>query len=295
MDGLNSSIIQILKIVIPPKSEQQQILSYLDQSTARLDRFIALRQQQCALLKEQRAALIQQAVTKGIRPGVKMKDSGVEWIGEVPEGWEVVSLKFLLNYSSYSMRVGPFGSSLKSEYLREIGFKVYGQEHVIKNDFLLGEKYVDENKFEDLKAYEIKPKDILITMMGTIGKCKVVPMNIERGIMDSHLIRIRLHNRKVLPEFMSLIISDSEYIANNLNNLSKGSIMDGLNSAIIRNLKIVLPSKSEQRQILEYINYETAELDLLTQKYERQIDLMREYRASLIAAAVTGKIDVREN
>ena len=120
----------------------------------------------------------------------KYKPSGVEWIGDIPEHWEIKPIRYLLKPGKDGIRIGPFGSSLKSEFISLSGYKVYGQENIINNDFTLGWRFINEDKFSELSEYEITPGDVLVTMMGTTGKCKIVPPGIEKGIMDSHLIRM---------------------------------------------------------------------------------------------------------
>jgi len=110
----------------------------------------------------------------------KYIDSGVEWIGEIPEKWELIPLKHLLRSGKEGIKIGPFGSSLKLEIMKPDGYKVYGQENIIKNDFTIGKRYIDESKFKELIIYEINPGDIVITMMGTTGKAKVVPHGIKK-------------------------------------------------------------------------------------------------------------------
>ena len=121
-----------------------------------------------------------------------LKSSSILGIKEIPKYWIEKELKYCLKAGSEGVKIGPFGSSLRSEMLVEEGYKVYGQENLIKNDFTLGDRYINKDKYLELKAYTIKPNDVLISMMGTIGKCKVVPNEIEQGIMDSHLYSIVL-------------------------------------------------------------------------------------------------------
>jgi type I restriction enzyme S subunit len=244
-------------------------------------------------LQEQRTAVIHHAVTKGLDPHAKTKSSGVEWLGNVPERWCIYRLRHLLRPGKDGIRIGPFGSSLKAEFIRDEGFKVYGQENVIGRSFEIGSRYIDDLKFFELREYALRPGDVLITMMGSIGRCIVVPDGIYNGVMDSHLIRVGVDSRKVDPHYLALLIEDAPYVAACIQNESKGSIMDGLNSGIIKRLVILLPGIVEQQSIMEHIRLETAKLYTLISKYSRELELLAEYRASLISHAVTGKIDVR--
>lgn len=281
-----------VNVCFPPLPEQIAIAHYLDEKTTLIDKAIVIKQKQIALLKERRQIIIQQVVTRGLDPNVKMKDSGVEWIGEIPEGWEVKRLKTLLQEGRDGIRIGPFGSSIKSEILKPVGFKIYGQEHVIADDFYIGEKYIDDNDFKRLSNYELFAGDIVITMMGTTGKCKVVPDKIERGIMDSHLIRVRTKISKANPEFVSFLINDSKYIFYQIKLRSKGSIMEGLNSSIVKSLHLLLPPLNEQRSILLYVEQTNLKFAMAISLKEKEIEKLKEYKATLINSAVTGKIKV---
>lgn len=220
-----------------------------------------------------------------------IKNSSIKSVGEIPSHWIEKGLKFCLKSGSEGIKIGPFGSALKSEMLVDKGFKVYGQENLIKNDFSLGQRFIDEKKFEELMVYEINPGDILISMMGTIGKCKVVPKGIERGIMDSHLIRLSFDKSIIIPEFVAFLIQESFYIKTQLDLQSKGSIMSGLNSSIIKNLKLILPPLAEQTILLEFIDSKFSRIDYLIDTKQKLINLLEEKRQSIITEAVTKGIN----
>ncbi|HOW55146.1 MAG TPA: restriction endonuclease subunit S [Syntrophorhabdaceae bacterium] len=217
------------------------------------------------------------------------KDSGVEWLGEIPERWNVYRLRMLLR-DFEGIKIGPFGSALKLEYMQDDGYKVYGQEHLINADFSLGYKYVDENKFNELIMCEILPGDLVVSMMGTTGKCQVVPEHIERGIMDSHLLRLRT-NDLIFPSYLASLVDDSDYIRHQITTNGKGSIMEGLNSSIIKELLIMLPPLTEQHTIAAFLDRETSRIDELIAKKQRQIELLQEKRSALISHVVTKGLD----
>ena len=217
-------------------------------------------------------------------------DSGVEWLGEVPSHWRITHVRHLLRPSYDGMKIGPFGSQLTSDMLADEGYKVFGQENVIANDFVRGLRYIDERKFIELSAYEITAGDILITMMGTSGRCAVVPPDTEPGIMDSHLLRVRT-TRQFRGEFLRVLIDQSPYMSFQLRILGNGSIMHGLNSSIVRELLIVVPKLSEQDAILTFINRETAKIDALVEEQQRLIALLKEKRQAVISHAVTKGLD----
>jgi len=291
---LNQDDIGHLPFCLPTLPEQHAIAALLDRETGRIDTLIEKKERQIELLQEKRAALISHAVTKGRDPDVKMKGSGVEWLGKIPEEWEVIVLRRLLDPVN-GIKIGPFGSQLKSDIIQPTGFKVYGQENVIARNFDLGYRFVDEDKFKELAVCEIIPGDIVVTMMGTTGRCQVVPKDIQKGIMDSHLLRIRINEMTINPIFLEILIDEALYIKHQIKVGGKGSIMHGLNSSIIKSLSIVLPSLPEQHAIAAFLDRETGRIDTLTTKLSESISKLREYRTALISAAVTGKIDVRED
>ena len=293
--NLRQDKINDLVVFFPSLSEQHQIVIFLDEKTEIIDKLISTKQRKIDLLKEQRTSLINQVITKGLNPNVKMKDSGVEWIREIPEHWEVKRLKYLINITD-GIKIGPFGSSIKLDTLSDFGIKIYGQGNVIRDDFSLGERYLSVERFnEEFTQYEIIDGDVLITMMGTTGKCKVFTNDNERGILDSHLLRLRFNPKLFNSILFSIILEKGDYVNNQIKLLSKGSIMDGLNSTIVKELTILTPPIPEQVKILEYININTKEIDDLVSMEQKKIDLLKEYRQSLISEVITGKIDVRTN
>lgn len=219
------------------------------------------------------------------------KDSGFEAVPKIPERWVPIRLRFLLRDGYDGIKIGPFGSQLTSDMLDDAGdYKVYGQEHVIANDFDRGSRYIDRAKFEELTAYEIKSGDLLVTMMGTSGRCDVVPSKIVPGVMDSHLLRIRVAP-SVKPEFVRLLIDQSAYVGTQIDLAGKGSIMHGLNSTIVKNLLLFVPPVDEQAQILTFLDHETAKIDALVAEQERLIELLKEKRQAVISHAVTKGLD----
>lgn len=292
--NINKEILCSLKILCPSVSEQNQIVQYLDHKSAQIDKLIRDKEELIELLNEERTAIINQAVTKGLSPDVPMRDSGIGWLGEVPQNWTIKRLKYLLEEGKEGIKIGPFGSALKTEFIREVGVKVYGQEHVIKNDFSLGNKNIDNDKFSELSKYQIFGGDIVVTMMGTTGKAKVVPEGIPSGIMDSHLTRIRVNKMLLLPRLLELLINDSYLISTQVKLQSKGAIMDGLNSTIIKSLIIPTPPPGYQEELVEYLDEQLEKYSETYKKIHQEIELLKEYKTALISEVVTGKVDVRD-
>lgn len=269
-------------------NEQIAIAAYLDRETACIDGLISKKIRFIDLLREKRQALITHTVTKGLDREVKMKDSGVEWLGEVPVHWDIKRLQYLCS----NIKAGPFGSALtKDMYVRE-GYRVYGQEQVIAGDFSLGDYYISIDKYADLQQYEVKSGDVLISCVGTFGKIAVVLEGVEPGIINPRLIRLRV-NDSVTPVYLNTIMR-SNVVFEQFSLWSRGGTMDVINIGTLSGVVLALPPKIEQIEILAYLERETTRIDTLISKTKRSIELLKERRSALITAAVTGQIDVRE-
>ncbi len=277
-----------LKLLLPNLREQQQIANFLDKATAKIDTLIEKQTKQIELLKEKRQAVISHAVTKGINPNVPMKDSGVEWFGEIPENWNFTRLK----YCTLKIKAGPFGSSLRKDIYTKQGIRVYGQEQVIPNNFNIGDYYISYEYFNEMRQYEIQTGDILISCVGTYGKIALFPKDAEKGIINPRLILMRM-NKFVYPPFIEWFLkSNSILFQMSLN--TRGGTMDIVNISILSELAVSLPKYEEQQQIANYLDDKTSKIDTLIEKSKKSIELLKEKRTALISACVTGKIDIRE-
>ena len=223
----------------------------------------------------------------------EMKDSGIEWIGEIPNNWIICRVKNVIESNKDGIKIGPFGSSLTNRIVENGSYKVYAQSNLIRGDFFSTKHTITEDVFFELRSYEVLPGDICLSMMGTIGKCLQVPANIERGIMDSHLIKVRL-NPIMLPSFFSYVYDkdNSSVCYTQMKMDSKGSIMDGLNTSIVKNLVLPLPPKDEQQRIIDYLDSKCSEIDSIIADKQKQLETLAEYRKSLIYEYVTGKKEV---
>ncbi|MEC6797567.1 restriction endonuclease subunit S [Photobacterium sp. S4TG1] len=285
---ISPSDIRGFPLPFPSYEEQTQIAAFLDHETAKIDTLIEKQQQLIELLKEKRQAVISHAVTKGLNPDAPMKDSGVEWLGEVPEHWSVAPLKYLVKEKA----AGPYGASLTKAMYVLSGIKVYGQQQVISNDFDIGDYYISENKYKEMTRYTVYPDDVLISVMGTVGKVAVVPPTAHHGIINPRLVRYKFNTSKIKPMFVQHLIMSIRY-QNRLSEASQGSTMDGLNMGILGDLSLALPPINEQDQIISEVNHQSSVYNKLINKAENVIILSQERRTALISAAVTGKIDVR--
>lgn len=221
------------------------------------------------------------------------KDSGVPWLGQVPEHWQLCTLRRkLLPYDG--IKIGPFGSQLKLEQMSTSGYKVYGQANVIAGDFSRGTKFVDKQKFDELSACEVRSGDVLVTMMGTSGRCARIPDTAATGIMDSHLLRLRT-DASLDPNFAALVIDQAPYVKEQISVAGKGSIMQGLNSGIVKDLILVLPPLPEQSATVRFLDHADRRIRRYIRTKQKLIKLLEEQKQTIIHRAVTRGLDPNVN
>lgn len=186
------------------------------------------------------------------------------------------------------IKIGPFGSQLKKEMLLSDGvYRVYGQENVYEQDFSLGDRFLTREHFNHLNSCEIVPGDFVMSTMGTIGKCAIVPKNIQRGIMDSHLIRLRFDERNVNPDYILQLFSDEyHYLSDQTARLAVGGIMDGLSVGIVSRLNVVYPeSLIEQEKIIAILS----DADELIRDLKNRIRKQKNIRQGTMQMLITCK------
>jgi type I restriction enzyme S subunit len=286
--NISQDLVKSLRFPFPPLPEQTAIAAFLDRKTALIDQAIDIKQKQIELLKERRQILIHKAVTRGLNPNVKMKDSGVEWIGEVPEGWEVKRLKYVL---TSKLKYGANESGI--EY--DITFPRY----VRITDFGQDGKLSEENKlsltWKQGGEYLLKDGDILFARSGaTVGKTYQFKksMSIEENYCYAgYLIKAEVNQNIILSDFLYLYTNsllfnkwkDSIFIKSTIENIGadKYSI-----------LPVIVPSIHEQIQILEKYNLDDTKIATAISLKEQEIEKLKEYKGTLINSAVTGKVKV---
>lgn len=278
-----------LKAPLPQPEEQDAIVRFLGWATSRLDRAIRAKRKVIALLNEQKRAIIHHAVTRGLDPSTSLKPSGFAWFGDIPQHWEVRRLKSLVKESV----AGPYGSSLTKSMYTQGGIRVYGQQQVIPDDFTIGDYYISLEKFAEMQRYRVFPGDVLVSVMGTVGRVAVVPEGVEPGIINPRLVRYRPDATSVLSRWLQVAMQDI-HAQVQLSESSKGTTMDGLNMRILGNLLLLVPPLPEQAVLLDHIEKERAPLVEAIARLETEVDLLREYRTRLVSDVVTGKLDVRE-
>lgn len=286
---LSGAELSAFKVAFPSFQDQCSIVRFLDHETAKLDTLISKQKHLIELLQEKRQAIISNAVSKGLNPDVKMKDSGVEWLGMVPQGWNVKKIK----HTSYLKgRVGWKGLT-SDEYLDSgFAFLVTGTDFQSKYINWDNCYHVDEFRYEDDPYIKLKNGDLLITKDGTIGKLALVDNLDGCACLNSGIFLVRPIN-SYITNFLYWVLSSNSF-SEFCKLTSVGSTIQHLYQNVFENFSFPVPSIEEQRQIVSFIEDSTRKIDSLIDKTHLSIDLAKEHRAALISSAVTGKIDVRD-
>jgi type I restriction enzyme S subunit len=260
---LYNSILKSTKFLCPPtETEQTAIATALNDTDALLE--------QLGQLLTKKRNIKMGAMQELLRPKI---------------GWEEKFIPEVINRNN-GIKIGPFGSALKKELLVASGYKVYGQENVFERDMNVGTRYINREHFTKLRSCELNKGDFIISMMGTIGKCMIVPPKFEQGIMDSHLIRLRLNDELIDANYLLHYFSSS-VLLNQVNTFSVGGIMAGLSSAIIKQISIPLPPRKEiQTQIAQILT----DMDNEIQGLESKLEKYKMLKQGMMQSLLTGKI-----
>lgn len=292
--GITQESVENFPAILPSLNEQITISAFLDIHTLRIDALVAKKERQLDLLKKKRQALITHAVTKGLNSQVRMKDSGVEWIGEVPKHWVVVQLGKIAS----DRCDGPFGSGLKSEHYASEGVRVVRLQNIglaeFKND---NAAFISYEHWRDVLGcgHAVAPGDLLIAGLGDennpLGRACVAP-DIGNALVKADCYRFRLNPAKAISAFIALSLSATAKAECGF--MATGATRDRLNLGLASSRIVVLPPIKEQQSIIDDIRIKTTPIDLLIEKTQLTIDLLKKRRSALITAAVTGQIDLRE-
>lgn len=276
-----------MPVLAPPKDEQLQLVGFLDRETAKIDALVAEQEQLITLLKEKRQAVISHAVTKGLDPSVPMKDSGVEWLGAVPEHWSVQPLGALAR----AIQTGPFGSQLHSDEYVDDATPVINPSNIIDGQlFPEPSATVTNEVVERLSYHKLVAGDIVVGRRGEMGRCAVVLQSQVGWLCGTGCLKIQL-NQAAFPEFVWRYLS-TEIVKQYLSLQSVGSTMENLNTQILARVPVPVPPASEQAAICKAVLDELILMSALESEAIAGVQLLQERRSALISAAVTGQIDV---
>lgn len=272
-----------IKTAVPPKEEQTAIARFLDYKLAKINRFIQKKKQLIKLLNEQKSAIINQAVTKGLDPNAKMKDSGIEWLGEIPEHWEVKPIKHFVTCNDESLT----DKTDKDYQLRYIDIGNVDSNGNVSE--------IVSYKFKDAPSRArriVKEGDIIVSTVRTYLKA-IMHINVDtENLIVSTGFAVLRPRKNVLSEFLNYAIRANYFIGKVVSE-SNGVSYPAINSTKLITLKIAIPMIGEQKKIVQFIDSETAIINTTISKIEKELALIEEYKTALIAEAVTGKIDVR--
>ena len=269
----------------PPVNTQISIADYLQKKTAEIDHIIANKQKLIALYEEEKQAIINQVVTKGLDPNLKMKDSGVEWLGEIPEHWEQKNLKYLARVQTGGT---PKIQNAKMDYFADSTINWYTPSDFY-NDGVLEDSNRKINEFAvDDNEVEIFPENsvYLVSIGATLGK---VGLSKTKASANQQ-INVIIFDKSLLNPFYGyyFLVSNKEMIKLE----ADYTTLPILNQTKTKSLTIAYPNLKEQDEIVQYIDKECVRINTILEKFNKQIDLLKEYRTTLISEVVTGKIKV---
>jgi type I restriction enzyme S subunit len=272
---------------LPNLDEQQKIAQFLDHETAKIDTLIEKQQRLIELLKEKRQAVISHAVTKGLNPNAPMKESGVEWLGDVPEGWVVNNITYIFN------AIGDVDHYMPQSVENGIPYVMTGD----LKEFVSGISFKDckQVSHEDYVKLSQKIKsskgDLIVARYATIGTASYVDIDTD-FLVSYSCVTIKPNPSKVFGLYLFYYFKSNSFlqgIQNQINTNTQGNV--GISD--LKKVKMALPTLDEQSKIIEFLDKKVSKVDTLIEKSNSAIELMQERRTALISAAVTGKIDVR--
>ncbi len=286
--NLNASIVANLIIPLPPLSEQQKIANYLDMECGEVDEMIVLQEQMIEELKAYKQSVITEAVTKGLNPDVSMKDSGIDWIGEIPEHWEIVRLKALGGLQN--------GISQSGDYFGEdFEYPFISYSDVYKNIEIPYPSGRANSTIEDRTRYSVQEGDVLFTRTSEtieeIGFAATCTNTINNAVFSGFLIRFRPNSDKLYKGYSKYYFRSDihrAYFVKEMNLVTRASLSQDL----LKNLFVLIPSYSEQQSIASYLDTKCAEIDALIAIKQAKIEELKDYKKSVIYEYVTGKKEV---
>ena len=289
MPRANWDFISHLVLPCPPKSEQVTIAAFLDHKVGQIDATIAEKEQMLKELKAYRSAIISEAVTKGLDKNVEMKDSGIEWMGMIPKHWGLVKLK---NKAKVNGRIGFRGYTTADLVPKGQGAYTIGGKHITNCVIdLSNPDFISWDKYYESPEIMVKKGDILMAQRGSLGKAALVREDIGHATINPSLV---LLNSIAMNEvFLYYYLVSSSCLAY-IDLLNTATAVPMISQNQIENIFVPIPSGKEQKQIADYLDRKTKEIDETTIIVSTQISDLKSYKSALITEAVTGKIDLRD-
>ncbi len=285
--SITKTKIEKLSIPLPPLNEQvkiAEILSKVDDAIKNIDNVIArLERLKRGLMSELLTGRIRVREENGRLSFYRETEFRETEIGKIPKEWGLAKLEKIAKIIT-----GPFGSQLKKSELTNHGIKVYTQENVLQRNFEIGNLYISEEKFKELKNFEVMPDDVLLTIRGTIGKSIKVPTGITKGIIHTNLAIIRLEKKEVLPDFVELVFNESEILMEQVRRMYSATTIPALYGRTLKQIKIMLPPLNEQKAITHIFSTVNRAIEL----YREEITRLERLKRGLMDLLLTGKVRV---
>ena len=291
IENVNAEKYANITVPVPPPEDQAAIVRYLDKADQQIQAYIGAKQKLITLLEEERQAIIRQAVTRGLDPNVRLKASGVEWLGDVPEHWEVRRLKQLA-FIQAGITIG--SNQGDSELIERPYLRV---ANVQSGQLDLSNITTIQASLSEIKRSTLKKGDVLMTEGGDIdklGRGCIWTGDIPDCLHQNHVFAVRPNPTDLLPGFLVALMGSLQARTYFYTTAKQTTNLAATNRTTLGNLPIYLPSIAEQQDVLSLIEENARKLEYTITHSRRQIELMEEYRTRLIADVVTGKLDVRD-
>jgi len=318
--NVNASKLKQIPFPLPPPPEQHRIIAKIEELFTRLDAGVEALKKTKAQLKRYRQSVLKHAfegklteewrqahkhelksasillerIKKECQKTVKAKYKELHPLDtsnlpELPEGWVWSNFEEVKKAEKNAIKAGPFGSSLKRESYVPHGYKIYGQEQVIRQDPFYGDYYVDEKKYLELKSCAVKPGDILISLVGTIGRVLILPGGSVEGIINPRLVKLSLEERLVDNKYIKAYV-ESSAVRDFFTLASHGETMEILNLGILRTLPVPVPSLAEQHRIVEEIERRFSVAAQIEKTVDHSLKQAERLRQSILKRAFEGKL-----
>jgi type I restriction enzyme S subunit len=286
--AINEGEMATYELAVPPECEQRAIAAFLDRETARIDTLVAKKERLIALLQEKRTALITRAVTKGLDAKVRMENSGVEWLGKIPAHWNLLRFKLLFR------DIYRYPTYYDIEYVPDGVPEVRGEALVDGAITALpDQRYITAETNTRFARTILQEGDLVISVRGTMGKVGLVLREFVGANITANLLKLSPRKNVATGRYLSWLLR-SDFFLKALDRQSPQTTIQTITMAQIATIVLPIPGLGDQNKIAAFLDRETARIDALVAKVGEAIERLKELRAALISAAVTGKIDVRE-
>lgn len=288
--AINSTDLVRLPIVSLDILEQELIVAFLDKQLVKIDTIINKQKLLIEKLSEQRQSIITHTMTNGLNPNAAFKYSSIEWLGNIPEHWEVKSSRYVL--SQVGSGKTPRGGA---EVYTDEGVILIRSQNVHDDGLRLNDvAHITDEADNQQSNSRVLPDDVLLNITGaSIGRANIVPKTFPRANVNQHVCILRPIEDSIYPQFL-LFLLQSTYSNALIQAEQNGTSREGINFEQIRSFKYPIPPLEEQKQIIGYLNTEIAKIEQMTNATKKIVSSLKEYRSTLITQAVTGKIDVRQ-